>query len=181
MASLEPNLIYESASTLVRRAQHDGASVISKSLKSHAATPTAISRYYHEFAVNQSLTSEYICRAISFDERLPEIILEDTNGVALKNFLQETDTAAQLDWDDKLWVAGELCKAVQSIHDEGAIHRDLNPANIIINLEEQTLKLIDFGLATVSTHDYSDTDSGQLTGTLPYISPEQTGRVNPVD
>ena len=178
MASLEPNLIYESASTLVRRAQHDGASVISKSLKSHAATPTAISRYYHEFAVNQSLTSEYICRAISFDERLPEIILEDTNGVALKNFLQETDTAAQLDWDDKLWVAGELCKAVQSIHDEGAIHRDLNPANIIINLEEQTLKLIDFGLATVSTHDYSDTDSGQLTGTLPYISPEQTGRVN---
>lgn len=178
MASFEPNLVYESASTLVRRAQHEGASVIRKSLKSQAATPTAISRYYHEFAVNQSLTSEYICRAISFDERLPEITLEDTNGVALKSLLRAAGEDSHLHWDDKLWIAGELCKAVQSIHDEGAIHRDLNPANVIVNLEEQTLKLIDFGLATLATHDYSDNESGQLIGTLPYISPEQTGRVN---
>ena len=182
MASLEPTLIYESASTLVRRARLDGTSVIRKSLKPQAATPTAISRYYHEFAVNQSLTSDYVCRAISFDERLPEITLEDTGGIALKNLLtnphSQNRDPSELHWDDKLWVASELCNAVQSIHDEGAIHRDLNPANVIINTEQQTLKLIDFGLATLADRDYSEQESGQLTGTLPYISPEQTGRVN---
>ena len=139
MASLEPTLIYESASTLVRRARLDGTSVIRKSLKPQAATPTAISRYYHEFAVNQSLTSDYVCRAISFDERLPEITLEDTGGIALKNLLtnphSQNRDPSELHWDDKLWVASELCNAVQSIHDEGAIHRDLNPANVIINTE----------------------------------------------
>jgi len=170
------SLIYESASTLVRRKKlaPDDISVICKSLKPQAATPTAISRYYHEFAVNQSLTSNYVCRAIAFDERLPEITLEDTGGVALKNLLK----SEELTMDDKLFIATELCRAVQSIHDEGAIHKDLNPANIIVNLEQQTLKLIDFGLATLASGDAIETDSGQLTGTLPYISPEQTGRVN---
>ena len=197
MATEEHTLIYESASTLVRRRtalpQRFGKSysgsflaptqnsdpsssrtVICKSLKPHAATPTAISRYYHEFAVNQSLTSSYVCRAIGFDERLPEITLEDTGGIALKQLIKSDD----IDWDEKLLIATELCKAIQSIHDEGAIHRDLNPANIIFNRDTETLKLIDFGLATLASHEYNEMDSGQLTGTLPYISPEQTGRVN---
>jgi len=197
MATEEHTLIYESASTLVRRRSAlpqrfgkptntsflaptkgsdptSGNTVICKSLKPHAATPTAISRYYHEFAVNQSLTSSYVCRAISFDERLPEITLEDNGGVALKQIIKNTD----LGWDEKLHIATELCYAVQSIHDEGAIHRDLNPANIVVNLETQSLKLIDFGLATLASHEYNEIEPGQLTGTLPYISPEQTGRVN---
>ena len=186
MAQAEHTLIYESASTLVRRrtadASRDGLSaisgpdstVISKSLKPHAATPTAISRYYHEFTVNQSLTSNYVCRALSFDERLPEITLEDTGGIALKLLIKSGD----LDWEDKLHIAGELCRAVQSIHDEGAVHRDLNPANVIVNLGTESLKLIDFGLATLASREYSEVETGQLTGTLPYISPEQTGRVN---
>ena len=169
-------LIYESASTLVRRGQQNGQSVIRKSLKPQAATPTAISRYYHEFTINQSLTSDFVCRALTFDERIPEITLEDTNGVALKSLLKDDG----LPWEDKVYIASELCKAVQSIHDEGAIHRDLNPANVIVNLDAQNLKLIDFGLATLSSQDYADVESGQLTGTLPYISPEQTGRVNRV-
>ena len=186
MAQAEHTLIYESASTLVRRrtadASRDGinaisgpdSTVISKSLKPHAATPTAISRYYHEFTVNQSLTSNYVCRALSFDERLPEITLEDTGGVALKLLIKRDD----LDWEDKLHIATELCRAVQSIHDEGAVHRDLNPANVIVNLGTESLKLIDFGLATLASREYSEVEAGQLTGTLPYISPEQTGRVN---
>jgi len=197
MARQEHTLIYESASTLVRRHSapssgsqkspqsssfatrlNQGAgsahTVVSKSLKPHAATPTAISRYYHEFAVNQSLTSSYVCRAIGFDERLPEITLEDTGGVALKQLIKE----GNLDWDEKLKIATELCNAVQSIHDEGAIHRDLNPANIVVNLETENLKLIDFGLATLASQEYSEVETGQLIGTLPYISPEQTGRVN---
>ena len=208
MATADETLIYESASTLVRRrsikasrkelhetrplkttdnptdpsagkgerTNDSSLTVICKSLKPGAATPTAISAYYHEFSVNQSLTSSYVCRALSFDERLPEITLEDTGGVALRRLLNDEELA----WDDKLYIAGELCKAVQSIHDEGAIHRDLNPANIIVNLDDQSLKLIDFGLATLASADQIEVETSQLSGTLPYMSPEQTGRVDRV-
>ncbi|MEM7217260.1 MAG: ATP-binding protein [Pseudomonadota bacterium] len=176
-SALADETIYESASTIVHRRTQDGVRVICKALKPHAATPTAISRYYHEFAINQSLTSAYVCRALSFDERVPEITLEDGEGQALKTLIRDD----ALSWEDRLFIAAELCSAVQSIHDEGAVHRDLNPANVVVNLTRQSLHLIDFGLATLSTREYPELDQlGALTGTLPYISPEQTGRVNRV-
>ena len=175
MSSNGSTLIYESASTRVERRPLAGGTVVYKSLKAHAATPSAISRYYHEFSVNQSLTSSYVCRALSFDERSPGITVEDIGGSSLKEVLQEQE----LSLDERLTIAQELCRAVQSIHDEGATHRDLNPANVVVNLESGVLKLIDFGLATLSPDEFPESDTaGMLTGTLPYMSPEQTGRVN---
>ncbi|MCH8140994.1 MAG: hypothetical protein IH908_05290, partial [Proteobacteria bacterium] len=56
--------IYESASTLVKRTHWKGQRVVSKSLKTNAQTPNAVARYHHEFNINQSLTSPYICRAL---------------------------------------------------------------------------------------------------------------------
>jgi len=178
MSTADQPIIYESTATLVHRGSLGGVSVVKKSLKTGAATPTAIARYYHEFSVNQSLTSPYVCRALSFDERVPEIILEDMGGESLKALIRQSD----LSWDEKLYITRELCSAVASIHEEGAIHRDLNPANVVVHLDSQQvvkLKLIDFGLATIANLEQPDPEQfGQLTGTLPYISPEQTGRVN---
>ena len=178
MSTADQPIIYESAATLVHRGRLGGVSVIKKSLKPAAVTPTAIARYYHEFSVNQSLTSAYVCRALSFDERVPEIILEDMGGESLKALIRQND----LTKEEKLYITRELCMAVASIHEEGAIHRDLNPANIVVHLDSEhnvKLKLIDFGLATIASIEQNDQENfGQLIGTLPYMSPEQTGRVN---
>jgi len=57
--------IYESASTLVRRTTWHEQPVVTKTLKPHAQTPNAIARYHHEFNINQSLTSPYVCRALA--------------------------------------------------------------------------------------------------------------------
>ena len=169
--------IYESASTLVRRTMWQEQAVVTKALKSNSQTPNAIARYHHEFNLNQSLTSPYICRALAMDDRNPRIIFEDLGGEAMRGTIQ----LGNLSFDERLDIAVEITRAVQSIHDEGVIHRDLNPGNIILSTDPLAVHLIDFGLATLVAREYPDSEPlAQLTGTLPYISPEQTGRVNRV-
>ncbi|HTO58865.1 MAG TPA: serine/threonine-protein kinase, partial [Pseudomonadales bacterium] len=169
--------IYESASTLVHRGRLGDRPVIIKTLKPSAAGPSAVARYHHEFAVNQSLTSPYVVRAIELTERDSRILFEDVHANALRELIRQ----GNLTFEQKLAVSIQLCQALQSIHDEGVIHRDINPANIVCNPEAELVRLIDFGLATLAPREYPDaTAIAHLTGTLPYISPEQTGRVNRV-
>ncbi len=177
MAKGVDRTIYESASTLVKRSQWDGEPVIIKALKPTARNPGSIARYHHEFKINQSLTSPYVCRALAMDEGEHRIIFEDSGACALRELIRGDALAL----DEKLDVAMALAHALQSIHDEGVIHRDLNPSNVIVVEDSLHVQLIDFGLATLTPREYpTQASGGQLTGTLPYISPEQTGRVNRV-
>ena len=73
-----------------------------------------------------------------------------------------------------------VCEAVSHAHQQGVIHRDLNPSNILVSLEGVP-HVLDFGLALdawapIAKNDGSHiTISGQVVGTLPYLSPEQAG------
>ncbi len=173
--------IYESKSTLVARGTWESRSVITKTLQPDAINPGSIARYHREFDLNQSLTSPYVCQALAFDDVNHRIIFEDDGGRSLREVLAR----GELNFEERLGIAQELALALQSIHDEGVIHRDLNPSNVIVLTDPTdnhlTIKLIDFGLATLSPHAYPNSEQvTTLTGTLPYISPEQTGRVNRV-
>ena len=169
--------IYESASTLVFRARWGDRSVIVKALKPAAAGPAAIARYHHEFAINQSLTSPHVVHAIALHEAENRILFEDIGGVALRDLIHE----GKLDIEQKIAIAIRLCAALQSVHDDGVIHRDVNPANVVVCLDDDVVKLTDLGLASLAPREYPDGAAiHHLTGTLPYVSPEQTGRVNRV-
>jgi len=169
--------IYESDTTLVERATWRGQKVILKTIKSASHNPAAIPRYHHEYSINQSITSPYIVRVLHLIEDSFQLVFEDVDGMSLRELV----TSGTLSFEDKLFIASELCLALQSIHDEGIIHRDINPSNIIYSAQNNEIKLIDFGLATYSSREYPESASASnLTGTLPYISPEQTGRVNRV-
>ena len=170
-------VIYESATTQVKRTFWEGQPVVIKSLKPDAVTPGAIARYQHEFRINQSLTSTCVCRALALDETQHRIIFEDLGGFALRDLAQ----SEELSLDERLDLAIALTTALQSIHDEGIIHRDLNPGNVIVGEDPSDVHLIDFGLASLSPREYPQQEQmGHLAGTLAYISPEQTGRVNRV-
>ena len=169
--------IYESDTTLVERAIWRDQKVILKTIKSASHNPTAIPRYHHEYSINQSITSPYIARVLHLIENSFQLIFEDVDGMSLRELV----TSGTLGFEDKLLISSEICLALQSIHDEGIIHRDINPSNIIYTAQSNVIKLIDFGLATFSSREYPESASASnLTGTLPYISPEQTGRVNRV-
>jgi eukaryotic-like serine/threonine-protein kinase len=79
---------------------------------------------------------------------------------------------------DQLRFAQELCEGLAHAHKAGVIHRDIKPANIAVDRDENSVKILDFGIARAV--DADTTGPGVMVGTLTYMSPEQvSGR--PVD
>ena len=101
------------------------------------------------------------------------LVLEDYGGLSLKAALQRPLPM------DQFWpIALQCLKALNELHSKRIIHKDINPSNITID-PAQAIKLIDLGISTeISTEKGTSDPEGLLEGSLPYISPEQTGRIN---
>src|SRR4029077_1739568 len=101
----------------------------------------------------------------------PYFAMEFIVGEPLKEYV----TAHQLQTRQRLELAALICDAVQHAHERGLIHRDLKPGNILVDPTGQP-KILDFGVARLTddqTQRTLQTDTGQLVGTLAYMSPEQ--------
>ncbi len=71
-------------------------------------------------------------------------------------------------------IAMQICSALDHAHKKGVVHRDLKPGNIVlIDDETEFVKVVDFGLAKLSVDNRNLTQSGELWGSPPYMSPEQ--------
>ena len=171
--------LYRSARTVVRRGLRGATPVIIKSLAADACNALELSLLRREFELNCAMTGARICQALEFDETLGAIVFEDRGCVALRDLIrdQEPDLAG------RLRIAIHAAEALASVHAEGIIHRDINPANILVNQRDRAVFLIDFGCALpLSGKEHAALlpaePDAMLTGTLAYLSPEQTGRVN---
>ena len=103
------------------------------------------------------------------------IICEDFGGRALLRVLQEQEVG----FEKKLELAQEITESLVTIHRQNIIHKDINLSNIVWNPETNLLKIIDFGISTqLSQESRPLLNPNTLEGTLGYISPEQTGRMN---
>lgn len=86
---------------------------------------------------------------------------------------------AQFSLTDFLKIAIQIVEILGAIHTANIIHKDINPSNIVFNPRTQQLKIIDFGISTVLSQEILTLRNLPiLEGTLAYISPEQTGRMN---
>lgn len=109
----------------------------------------------------------------SADDPQPWIAMEFVEGA--RDLLRYA-TDEELDRDARLALFGPVCAAVGYAHERGVLHRDLKPSNLLVD-ETGTVKLIDFGIARATEQGQSVastlTRTGELVGTLRYMSPEQ--------
>ncbi len=171
--------IYESANSLIYRGHRvsDAFPVVLKILKEDFPTPESRNRYHQEYEILKDLSLDGVIKVYDLQpvQNSLALIVEDVGGTTLSEWKQKhTFTLKQaLTWGI------QLCEALAGIHEAGIIHKDLSMANVIVNPHTQVLKVIDFGLSTQITRQTPAlADPTYLPGTLAYISPEQTGRMN---
>lgn len=103
------------------------------------------------------------------------IVEEDIGGDSLAMILARGD----IDIVTALTIAIRIADILGRIHQRQVIHKDMNPSNVIWNRATDELRLIDFGISSHLTEERQEFQNvNQIEGTLAYISPEQTGRVN---
>lgn len=172
-------IIYESDRSLVYRAQHrvDNQRVILKMLKPAYPSPKTIAQFQREYEItkNLNLTGVVNVYSLESDQHQWLMVLEDFGGESLTSLMQ----SRQFTLNEFLPLAIEIVNILSQVHEQNIIHKDINPSNIVWNQKTGRLKLIDFGISTVLSREVSTfRNPNLLEGTLAYISPEQTGRMN---
>src|ERR671933_266181 len=177
--------ISKSANSLVYRGirEEDNKVVILKVLKQEYPTPQELTRYKQEYEITRNLNLDGVVKAYSLEpyQRTLVIILEDFGASSLKRLMNERmgGGTKALPLQEFLSIAIQTAQILGAIHAANVIHKDINPSNILLNPETGIVKIIDFGIATQLTRENPTLKNPNvLEGTLAYMSPEQTGRMN---
>jgi PAS domain S-box-containing protein len=174
--------IYESANSLVYRSiTDDGSAIVIKMLKQDYPSPQELTRYRQEYQITRSLDLEGVVKVYSQRDyqRTLVILLEDFGGESLEQLMRQRSDFYPTSLATFLRLAIELTDILGRIHAANVIHKDINPGNIVLNLDTGVIKIIDFGIATqFSRTNPTFKNPHVLEGTLAYLSPEQTGRMN---
>lgn len=172
-------IVAEGKHTMILRAERksDQLSVIIKLLKSESMGVKNVEQLTHEYDMMSKLRSPYVVRALELVPIQNSLILvmEDFHGKPLSKLVEEGE------WDLllSLETAINIAAALGDIHHQNIIHKDIKPQNILINLETKETKIIDFGIATQLSREMQTVlNPEQMKGSIAYMSPEQTGRMN---
>jgi predicted ATPase/class 3 adenylate cyclase len=163
------------------RRESDDRPVIIKTLAGDYPTRQAVAEQRREHEILRRLESvDGVIRVVAlesygddnlaivmeaFGEPLSEVLAREGNrALAPRQFLD---------------VAIQVAEALGRIHQHDVVHKALEPANILLDRETGEIRIIEFSVASEISRERQDANlSGQLAGSLPYISPEQTGRMN---
>jgi tRNA A-37 threonylcarbamoyl transferase component Bud32 len=137
-----------------------------------AASATARQRFFREARAAAAVRDEHVVsiHAVSDDSGpTPYLVMEFIAGVSLKKRIQERGALAV---KEVLRIGMQAAEGLAAAHRQGLIHRDVKPANIVLENGVERVKIADFGLARVAD-DASLSQSGAIAGTPLYMSPEQ--------
>jgi predicted ATPase/signal transduction histidine kinase len=167
-------------STLIRATRlEDGCPVVLKLPPSDGFGQRRALELHREYAITRRVEGEGILRALRLEE-LPgarvALVLEDFGGTSLHHLLQER---GPLDVGTFLELASRISAALGHIHAQHVIHKDIKPHNLLVNPRTGVVKIADFSLsAAISMEAATPESPSRLMGTLAYMAPEQTGRMN---
>ena len=143
---------------------------------SEQPTPTALDRLAHEYSFKDELDSTWSVRPLELvrDRGQSILVLEDSGGELLGGLL-----GAPMEVGRFLPIAAGVAAALGKAHQHGFIHKDIKPANILVNTVSGEVRLTGFGLASRLVRERQAPDPPEvIAGTLAYMAPEQTGRMN---
>ena len=171
--------IHSGVKSLVYRGyrERDQQPAIVKFLKSEYPTLEEVTRLRNEYKIAQPLDCPSITKVYSLENYRNSfaLILEDFGGSSLDQLL----TNQTFPLTEVLRIAIVLIDALDYLHRHSIIHKDIKPANIIINSTTGEVKLTDFSISSrLQQENQSVSNPSELAGTLAYLSPEQTGRMN---
>nr|WP_240807831.1 AAA family ATPase [Polyangium spumosum] len=169
-------LIHEGPAVALFRGLRDSdrAPVVIKVTRGDRPRPRELARLRHEHTLLRMLEGPGIIKAhalVGYGAGLA-LILEDTGGESLALRLRR----GPLELRACLDIALALARILDGVHARGVIHKDINPNNVLVGERPADVRLIDFGIATLLSHE-SPPAAGHafIEGTLCYIAPEQTG------
>ncbi|HIK40043.1 serine/threonine-protein kinase PknK, partial [Thermoleptolyngbya sp. M55_K2018_002] len=172
--------LHTSSRSVVYRARResDGVPVILKITQSDYPSLEELARFRLEHEILNRLSAvDGISRVYGLEPHQSGVVLvlEDFGGESLQRLLLRRS----LDMPEVLSVAIALTDILGQVHAANVIHKDVNPANVVYDADTGRIGLIDFGNATVLSRENPTLQTlNRLEGTLAYLSPEQTGRMN---
>jgi predicted ATPase len=135
-----------------------------------------VERLEHEYALKSELDADWAARPVvlTHDNGRMTLMLEDPGGTPLDRLL-----GRPLDVSHFLRIAIPLAGALRRVHERGLIHKDIKPANILVDAAIGGVWLTGFGIASRLPREHQAPAPPEvIAGTLAYMAPEQTGRMN---
>ena len=176
--------LYNGSRTIVCRAirESDQIPVVLKQLKNEYPSLSELVQFRNQYTIAKNLNLPGIVQPLALENHDNGylLIMADEGYISLNNWnSQQAPEKIGLPISQFLNIALQLSKILEGLYQNRVIHKDIKPANILINSETQKIKLIDFSIASLLPKETQEIHNPNvLEGTLAYMSPEQTGRMN---
>jgi predicted ATPase/signal transduction histidine kinase/tRNA A-37 threonylcarbamoyl transferase component Bud32 len=177
--------IYCGSKTLVYRGirEQDQIPVVMKLIRSEYPTFSEIAQFRNQYTITKNLNLPGIVQPLCLENYRNgyALIMQDFGGISLKDLVRHNKVLQESGFTLKEFfpIAIAIASTLEGLHRNRIIHKDIKPANILINPSTLEIKIIDFSIATLLPREIQYlTNPNILEGTLAYISPEQTGRMN---
>ncbi|MGB6297897.1 MAG: AAA family ATPase [Rivularia sp. (in: cyanobacteria)] len=172
--------LYNGLRTLVYRAirEADKKPVVIKILKNSLPDFSELVQFRNQYIIASRFNYPGIIQTYSLEnyQNSYALVMEDIQGISLRKYMLGENIASL---QDILSIAVQVSNILGHIHHNRVIHKDIKPDNILINPQTKEIKLIDFSIASLLPKETQEIKNPNvLEGTLAYLSPEQTGRMN---
>ncbi|MGD1807788.1 trifunctional serine/threonine-protein kinase/ATP-binding protein/sensor histidine kinase [Dapis sp. BLCC M126] len=180
-------ILYQGTRTEVYRGirNSDNQPVIIKVLRNQSPKFNELLQFHNQYILTRHLEHPTIVQPLALERygNAYALVMPDDGAIALPDYwyrgvkILESDSEQSL--SKFLKIAIQLAESLHYLNQKRIIHKDIKPANILINTETKQVQLIDFSIASLLPKEQQElTNPNVLEGTLAYISPEQTGRMN---